>query len=216
MTKGSSMQLIRYSGERRNYALFWRVGLRWNPLATVKRPVRGAIRRLSAPYVTFRTLVSSFLLLLMFESVRLHAIMSGVSSISPEKPIWSRFWTTVIAARLDNPVLNLKAISTLRFTTLSIFVKTALWTRLLMPATALSTSSLILSTIFFSMTWLRHTIFSPSVTFSELPTNPSFYNPITSFAALLTWLLLRMAKSFEDAIFCLRNFVFWIFETLLW
>ena len=56
--------------------------------------------------------------LLMFQSVRLDAIMRGVSSMLREKSLWSRFWTILLG-----PYPDLTANSTLGKITLSIVVK---------------------------------------------------------------------------------------------
>ena len=85
------------------------------------------------PHSKFSMLrASSFLSWSIFKSVRLDAVMSGVYSMFPEKPLWSRLWTTLFILRPDDPVIDLKTISNL--------ANTMLWTRFSTAVKALSTS----------------------------------------------------------------------------
>ena len=104
--------------------------------------------------------VSSFLLWLIWKSVRLDAVMNGVSSVFPEKSFWSRFWTALLVPCPNDLLINLMASSILGITTLSIAVKISLWTRLSMAATTICTSSFhTLSANFFSVTWIWFWLF---------------------------------------------------------
>ena len=159
---------------------------------------------LSLIFSLFR--VSSFSLLLKFKSVRPDVIMSGVSSVFPENPLWPVFWTALFGLCLDEPVINLVAISTLGR---SLAVEIASGTRLLMAATTPSTSLLKLSGVFLSKTWFWHTLLSPRVKFTETPRKTSYCTSVVSFSATLAWLLPPISRSAKDNIKWLRNFLYW-------
>ena len=69
--------------------------------------------------------------------------MSGVFSVYPEKSFRSSLRTTLLGPRLDDSVIDLKAISTHGINTLSIAVKIASCICFLTVMTALSTALLI-------------------------------------------------------------------------
>ena len=68
------------------------------------------------------------LILLLFNTVPLDAVMSGVSLIFPKTLTWSNFWITFFRRRPDKPVTDVAAISTVTITTLPVAVKIASWT----------------------------------------------------------------------------------------
>ena len=47
-----------------------------------------------------------FIFIMIFKSVRLDAVMSGVSSEFPGNSFWSIFWTTLFEPRPDDPVVG--------------------------------------------------------------------------------------------------------------
>ena len=122
----------------------------------------------NSPSSTFSTLrIPSFLSGSTFKSARLEAVISGIFFMFPEESLWSRFWNSLFGTRPDDSVIDLTSISTLGITTLCIAVKIASWTGFSTALTAFSTSFLILSAKFFSITWSWLALFSPTEDFPK-------------------------------------------------
>ena len=131
-------------------------------------PVIGRFRSRKVAILEFSTSrVSSFLFWLILKTTWLEADMSGVFSVFPEKSLWSGFWTVLCGPSSDHSLIDLTAFSTLCITTLSIAVKSASFTLFSTAVTALSSSFLISSAIFLSLTWQWLALFSPTTDLEE-------------------------------------------------
>ena len=87
----------------------------------------------------------------MFKSVSLDAIMSGVFSVFPKKPLWSGFCTSPFGPCPEDQVIKLTVTSTLGVTRIFNPIKITSKTWLSTAAKTLSASLLILSNISFSV-----------------------------------------------------------------
>ena len=90
----------------------------------------------------------------MFSSTRLAVDISGMFSVT-EKSLRSGFGITLFGSCLDEPVVDIRAFSTLGMNTFSIAFKTASCTQFLTAAIAPSISLLTWSEMFLSLTWFR-------------------------------------------------------------
>ena len=144
--------------------------------------------------------VSSFLLFLVSQSVRLDAVMKGVCFVLLEKSLWSRFWTTLLGPYPDDPVINLTAISILSITTLFVHRRQncVMYSTFDRGNNTISLFPSINSKSFIN-DLIMHNLFSKSVTSPEMSTKPSFFYPTVTLSAKLAWLLPPIKESLLDS-----------------
>ena len=165
--------------------------------------------RLKLPSSKFSTLqVSSYLSWSMFKSTRPEVVIGGEFSMVPETSLWSGFWITLFGRRSDDPVIDLRDISTPGITTLSIAVEIALYTQFSTPVTAFSTSFLFLSAKIHSTTSSWQIPISTIVEFPKLSTKLPVWGFVVLFAFVFALVSISMMKSIENSFSWLGSFLF--------